>query len=151
MPSHQDFGENALEVKKNPPATPPKLRREMGMCATTIYVQQQQQQYYTIRVLVVRTPVSSLLFQVQHAWYIRPGRHAAVAAARAAFATGAWVESKHGMYLIHTWKCGSSSFIFTHPPEDAKRKAKSIPGTWCGTCKHPTDYTNQRYGRLSCA
>ena len=39
------------------------------MCATTIYVQQQQQ-YYTIRVLVVRTPVSSLSFQVQHAWYL---------------------------------------------------------------------------------
>ena len=33
---------------------PPKLRREMGMCATTIYVQQQQS--YTIRVLVVGTP-----------------------------------------------------------------------------------------------
>ena len=31
---------------------------------------------YTIRVLVVRTPVSSLSFQVQHTWYIRPGRHA---------------------------------------------------------------------------
>ena len=56
-------------------ATPSKLRREMGMCATTIYVQKQQQ-HYTIRVLVVRTPVSSLSFQVQHTWYIRPGRHA---------------------------------------------------------------------------
>ena len=32
-----------------------------------------------------------------------------------------------------------------------KEKRESIPGTWCGTCKHPTDYTNQRYGRLSCA
>ena len=31
-----------------------------------------------------------------------------VPAARAAVATGAWVESKHDMYLIHaTWKCGS--------------------------------------------
>ena len=37
-----------------------------------IDVQQQQQQYYTIRVLVVRTPVSSLSFQVQHTWY---GKH----------------------------------------------------------------------------
>ena len=67
-----------------------------------------------------------------------------VAAARAAVATGAWVESKHDTYLIHTWKCGSSSFIFTHPPEDEKKKKeKSIPGTWCGTCKHPTDYKSE--------
>ena len=101
LPSHHDFGEFALEVKKILQATPPKLRREMGICATTIYVQQQQQ-YYTIRVLVVRTPVLSLSFQVQHTWYIRPGRHAhePVPAARAAVATGAWVESKHDMYLI---------------------------------------------------
>ena len=27
-----------------------------------------------------------------------------VPAARAAVATGAWVESRHGVYLIHTWK-----------------------------------------------
>ena len=66
-----------------------------------------------------------------------------VAAARAAVATGAWVESKHDMYLIHTWKRGSSSFIFTHPPEDKKRRKRSIPGTWCGTCKHPTDYKSE--------
>ena len=46
-----------------------------------------------------------------------------VAAARVAIATGAWVESKY-MILIHTWKCGSSSFIFTHPPEDEKRKKR---------------------------
>ena len=56
-----------------------------------------------------------------------------VAAARAAVATGAWVESKHDMYLIHslvyTWKCGSSSFIFTHPPEDEKEKREKH--TWC--------------------
>ena len=53
-----------------------------------------------------------------------------VAAARAAVATGAWVESKQ-MYLIHTWKCGSSSFIFTHLPEDEKRKKRKaylVPG-----------------------
>ena len=60
--------------KKILQATPSKLRGEMGMCATAIHVQQQQ--YYTIRVLVVRTPVSSLSFQVQHTWYIRPGRYA---------------------------------------------------------------------------
>ena len=76
-----------------------------------------------------------------------------VAAARVAIATGAWVESKY-MILIHTWKCGSSSFIFTHPPEDEKRKKRKayirrLPGTWCSACKHPIDYTNQRYGRLS--
>ena len=75
LPSHQGFGVFALKVNKILQATPSKLRREMGMCATTIYVQQQQQ-YYAIRVLVVRTPVSSLSFQVQHTWYIRPGRHA---------------------------------------------------------------------------
>ena len=35
------------------------------------------------------------------------------------------------MYLIHTWKCRSSSFIFTHLPEDEKRKkrkANLVPG-----------------------
>ena len=43
-----------------------------------------------------------------------------VAAAQAAVATGAWVKSKH-MYLVSdTWKCGTFSFIFTHPPEDSK-------------------------------
>ena len=70
--SHQDFVVFALEVKKILQATPSKLMREMGMCATTIYVQQQRQ-YYTIRVLVVRTPVSSLSFQVKHipvTWYL---------------------------------------------------------------------------------
>ena len=65
LPSHQVFGVLALEVNKILQATPSKLGREKGTCATTIYVQQQQS-YYTIRVLVVRTPVSSLSFQVQH-------------------------------------------------------------------------------------
>ena len=64
----QVFGVFALEVNKILQATPSKLRREMGMCATTIYVQQQY--YYTIRVLDVRTPVSSLSFQVHHTWYL---------------------------------------------------------------------------------
>ena len=69
-----------------------------------------------------------------------------VPAARAAVTTGAWVESKHDMYLIHTCKCGSSSFIFTHPPDDVKRKKRKaylVPGTWCGTWKHPTDYKSE--------
>ena len=47
-----------------------------------------------------------------------------VAAARAAVATRAWVESKHDMYLIHTWKVWELGFIFTHPPEDEKRKKR---------------------------
>ena len=38
-----------------------------------------------------------------------------VAAARAVVATGAWVESKHDMYLIR-------ANIFAHPPEDKKKK-----------------------------
>ena len=42
LPSHQVFGVFALEVNKILQATPTKLRREMGMCATTIHVQQQQ-------------------------------------------------------------------------------------------------------------
>ena len=68
LPSHQVFGVFALEVNKILQATPSKLGREMGMCATTTYVQQQQ--HYTIRALVIRTPVSSLSFQVQHTWYL---------------------------------------------------------------------------------
>ena len=42
LPSHQVFGVFALEVKKILQVTPSKLRREMGMYATTKYVQQQQ-------------------------------------------------------------------------------------------------------------
>ena len=42
LPSHQVFGVFALEVNKILQATPSKLRREMGMCATAIYVQLQQ-------------------------------------------------------------------------------------------------------------
>ena len=40
-----------------------------------------------------------------------------VAAARAVAATGAWVKSKHDMYLIRG-SVGAQAFIFTHPPED---------------------------------
>ena len=50
-----------------------------------------------------------------------------VPAALAAVATGAWVESKHVYLIHHTWKCGSLIFIFTHPPEDEKRREKH---TW---------------------
>ena len=42
LPSHQDFGVFALEVNEIVQATPSKLRREMGMCAPTMYLQQQQ-------------------------------------------------------------------------------------------------------------
>ena len=42
LPSHQVFGVFALEVNRILQATPSKLRREMGMCATKIYVQHQQ-------------------------------------------------------------------------------------------------------------
>ena len=55
LPSHQVFGVFAAEVvNKILQAMPSKLGREMGMCATTMYVQQKQQ-CYTIRVLVVRS------------------------------------------------------------------------------------------------
>ena len=40
-----------------------------------------------------------------------------VAAARAAVATGAWVKSKHDVYLIRG-SVGALSFIITHPLED---------------------------------
>ena len=72
----------------------------------------------------------------------------------------AWVESKH-MYLIHTWKCGSLALFLPIRRRMKKEKrekhtcslqVRSLPGTWCSACKHPIDYyTNQRYGRLSCA
>ena len=46
-----------------------------------------------------------------------------VAVARAAVATGAWVESKHDIHVsdtyVEVWELG---FIFTHPPEDEKIK-----------------------------
>ena len=42
LPSHQVFGVFALKVNKILKVMPSKLRREMGMCAITIYVQQQQ-------------------------------------------------------------------------------------------------------------
>ena len=55
---------------------------------------------------------------------IRSGRHAhaPVGLARAAVATGAWVTLTHNMLLFDTWKCGSISVTFTHPPEDYKKQ-----------------------------
>ena len=69
MPSHQDFCEFALEVKKILQATPPKLRREMGMCgnaAIIIYVYQ----YYTSTVLVRTRVLCSLVPGTE---YLVPG------------------------------------------------------------------------------
>ena len=45
-----------------------------------------------------------------------------VPAARAAVATGAWVESKHDMYLIHSIYVEVS--VGAHPPEAEKRKKR---------------------------
>ena len=37
------------------------------------------------------------------------------------------IETRH---VSHHWKCGSSSFIFTHPPENIeKKKRKKVPGS----------------------
>ena len=49
-----------------------------------------------------------------------------VAAARAAAATGAWVKSKHGTYLIRE-SVGALSFTFTHPQEDFKTSKQTNP------------------------
>ena len=53
----------------------------------------------------------------QHADYIQSRKHVLDDADYYVGPTGAWVKSKH-MYVSDTWKCGSLSFIFTHPPED---------------------------------
>ena len=45
-----------------------------------------------------------------------------VAAARAAVATGAY-GSIYAKHVSGTWKCGSLSFVFAHPPEDKKKHA----------------------------
>ena len=47
-----------------------------------------------------------------------------VPAGRAAVAMGAWVESKHDMYLIHTYVEAWELLTCTHPPEDEKRKMR---------------------------
>ena len=43
------------------------------------------------------------------------------------------IRYEYSLYVLQSlkWKCGSSSFIFTHPPEDEKtkkRKAYLLPG-----------------------
>ena len=54
---------------------PPRSTQSRSSAASDVYKRQtihvqQQQWYYTIGVLVVRTPVSSLSFQAQHTWYL---------------------------------------------------------------------------------
>ena len=106
LPSHQDFGEFALELQKILQATPPKLRREMGMCATAIYVQQQQYDVPGIRyeysMYVLQSRASRSRCSIPGVSGRVDMLTSPVPAARAAFETGAWVESKHDMYLIHT-------------------------------------------------
>ena len=149
LPSHQVFGVFVLEVNKVLQATPSKLRREMGMCATT---------YSSSSSSVIRSEFSLYVLQsrASRSRCSIPGISgrvdmltSPVPAARAAVATGAWVESKHDMYLIHTWKCGSLALFLPIRRRMKKEKRRSLPGTWCSACKHPIDYTNQRYGRLS--
>ena len=60
----------ALEVKKILQATPSKLRREMGMCATTIYVQQIAAVLYDTS---TRCTYSGLESLVPGAAYLVPG------------------------------------------------------------------------------
>ena len=122
----------ALEVKKILQATPSKLRREMGMCATTIDVQQQQQYFirYEYSLYVLQSRASRSRCSIPGISGRVDTLTSPVPAARAAVATGAWVESKR-MYLIHMWKCGSVSFIFTYSPQDEKRKKRKaylVPG-----------------------
>ena len=59
-------------------------------------------------------------------------RTSPVPAARAAVATGAWVESKHDMHLIHTYVEVWELKLYFYPPAGGlkKKKEKSIPGTW---------------------
>ena len=70
LPSHQVFGVFALEVNKILQATPSKLRREMGMCPTTTYVQQQHVVLYDTS---TRCTYSSLEPLVPGAAYLVPG------------------------------------------------------------------------------
>ena len=64
----------ALEVNKILQATPSKLRREMGMCATTIPVYVQQQQYVVVLYdTSTRCTYSSLEPLVPRVAYLVPG------------------------------------------------------------------------------
>ena len=68
LPSHQVFGAFALEVNEILQATPPKLRREMGMCGTAAIITYVQQCYTRPR---TRTGVSCSF--VPGAAYLVPG------------------------------------------------------------------------------
>ena len=69
LPSHQVFGVLALEVNEIVQVTPPKLRREMGMCGTAaIMICAAQRCYTSTR---TRTRVSCSL--VPGAAYVIPG------------------------------------------------------------------------------
>ena len=74
LPS-QVFGVFALEVNEILQATPPKLRREMGMCGNAAIIIYVHQQYYTS----TRCPYSSLeplvpgaaAYLVPGTWYVQ--------------------------------------------------------------------------------
>ena len=85
-----------------------------------------------------------------------------VPAARAAVATGAWVESKNDMYLIHSIvevSVGAqASFVpIRRRLKKEKREKRSlqmylVPGAVHASTQQTTSKcTYQRYGRLSCA
>ena len=82
-----------LEVNKILLGTPSKLRREMGMCATTIYY--------------VRTAAAEVLYGARY---------------------------EYSLYVLQS---------------RASRSRCSIPGTWYGTCKHPTDNKSEVRGSVS--
>ena len=69
LPSHQVFGVFALEINKIMQATPSKLRREMGMCATTLRTAAAVVLYDTS----TRCTYSSLEPLVPGAAYLVPG------------------------------------------------------------------------------
>ena len=67
LPSHQVFGVFALEVNKILQGTPSKLRREMGMCATSSSI------IYLVYDTSTRCTCSSLELLVPGAAYLVPG------------------------------------------------------------------------------
>ena len=71
LPSHQALGVFALEVNEILQATPPKFGKEMGMCVNVpIIIYIYTQQYYTSIRCIMRAPISSLSFQVQHIYLV---------------------------------------------------------------------------------
>ena len=104
--THQRFRLGS-EVKKILQATPPKLRREMGMCATTIYIPgtyssssiiRYEYSLYVLQSRASRSRCSTPCISGRVDMLTSP-----VPTARAAVATEACVESKHDMYLIHIY------------------------------------------------